>query len=102
MASCTCPFSSLVDQRSPCGTSSDLYPSHVEVVTLKDCSRDVFGHLDWYGISGDDSIHSEFKLLLAPAGILFTFPIVLRCSIKLCNGLSSLVGFEERKPNIGL
>ena len=70
--------------------------------SLKDCSRDVFGHLDWYGISGDDSIHSEFKLLLARAGILFTFPIVLRCSIKLCNGLSSLVAFEERKPNFGL
>ena len=101
MASCTCSFSSLVDQCSPCGTSSD-YPTPVEVVTLKDCLRDVFGHLDWYGISGDDSIHSEFKLLLARAGILFTFPIVFRCSIKLCNGLSSLVAFEERKPNFGL
>ena len=94
MASCTCSFSSLVDQCSPCGTSSD-YPTHVEVVALKDCSRDVFGHLDWYGISSDDSIHSELKLLLAQAGILFTFPIVLRCSIKLCNGLSSLVAFEH-------
>ena len=41
-------------------------------------------------------------LLLARAGILFTFPIVFRCSIKLCNGLSSLVAFEERKPNFGL
>ena len=52
----------------------------------------------WIGtelISGDDSIHSELKLLLAQAGILFTFPIVLRCSIKLCNGLSSLVVFEH-------
>ena len=88
MASCSCSFSSLVDQCSPCGTSSD-YPTHVEVVTLRDCSRDVLGHLESYGISGDEAIHSELKLLLARAGILFTFRIVLRCNIKLCNGLSS-------------
>lgn len=87
MALCTCSFSSLVDQSSPCGTSSD-YPTHVEVVTLRDCSRDVLGHLESYGISGDEAIHSELKLLLARAGILFTFSIALRCSIKLCNGLS--------------
>lgn len=88
MGSCTCSFSSLVDQCSPCGTSSD-YPTHVKVVTLTDCSRDVLRHLESYGISGDEAINSELKLLLARAGILFTFSIVLRCSIKLCNGLSS-------------
>ena len=88
MASCTCSFSLLVDQCSPCGTRSD-YPTHVEVVTLKDCSRDVLGHLESYGIRGDEAIHNELGLLLAPAGILVTFSIVLRCSIKLCNGLSS-------------
>ena len=86
MASCTCTFSSLVDLCSPCGTSSD-YPTHVEVVTLRDCSRDVLRHLESYGISGDEAIHSEFKLLLARAGILFVFSIVLRSSSKLCNGL---------------
>ena len=74
-----------MDQCSPCGTSND-YPTHVEVVTLRDCPRDVLGHLESYGISGDEAIHSELKLLLARAGILFTFSIVLRCSIKLCNG----------------
>ena len=72
MASCTCSFSSLVDQCSPCGTSSD-YPTHVEVVTPRDFLRDVLGHLESYGISGDEAIHSELKLLLARAGILFTF-----------------------------
>ena len=35
MVSCTCSFSSLVDQCFPCGTSSD-YPTHVEVVTLRE------------------------------------------------------------------
>lgn len=68
MGSCTCSFSSLVDQCSPCGTSSD-YPTHVEVVTLRDCSRDVLRHLESYGISGDEAINSELKLLLARAGI---------------------------------
>ena len=88
MASCTCSFSLLVDQCSPRGTSSD-YPAHVEVVSLKDCSRDVLGDLESYGISGDEAIHNEIGLLLARAGILFTFSIVLRCSIKLCNGFNS-------------
>ena len=71
MASCTCSFSLLVDQCSPRGTSSD-YPAHVEVVSLKDCSRDVLGDLESYGISGDEAIHNEIGLLLARAGILFT------------------------------
>ena len=88
MGSCTCSFLSLVDQRFACRTSSD-YPTHVKVVTLRDCSRDVLGHLESYGISGDEAIHSELKLLLTQAGILFTFPIVLRFFIKLFNGLSS-------------
>ena len=86
MALCTRTFSSLVDLCSPCGTSSD-YPTHVKVVTLRDCSRDVLRHLESYGISGDEAIHSELKLLLARAGILFVFSIVLCSSIKLCNGL---------------
>ena len=80
MASCTCSFSSLLDQCSPCETSSD-YPTHVEVVTLRDYSREVWGHLEAYRISSDKAIHSELKLLLARAGILFTFSIVLRCNI---------------------
>ena len=88
MVSCTCSFSSLVDQCFPCGTSSD-YPTHVEVITLRDCSRDVLRHLESYGISGDKAIHSELKLLLTQAGILFTFSIVLRFFIKLFNGIGS-------------
>ena len=57
-----------MDQCSPCGTSGDYpgdYPTHVEVVTLRDCSRDVLGHLESYGISGDEAIRSELMLLLA-------------------------------------
>ena len=86
MASCTCSFLSLVDQCLPCGTSSD-YPTHVEVVTVRDCSRDILGH--WNRTESVVINHSELKLLLAQAGILFTFSIVLHCFIKLCNGLSS-------------
>ena len=40
-------------------------------------------------MSGYEAIHSKLKLLLTQAGILFTFCIALRCSIKLCNGLRS-------------
>ena len=40
----------LVYQCSPCGISSD-YPTRVEVVTHRDCPRDVLGHLESYEIS---------------------------------------------------
>ena len=34
---------------------------------------DIWNRTEWYGISGDEAILSELKLLLARAGILFTF-----------------------------
>ena len=37
------------------------------------CSRDVLGHLKSYGIGSDEAILSKLKLLLAQAGMLFTF-----------------------------
>ena len=80
-----------MDHCSPCGTSCD-YPTHVEVVTLGDCSRDVLGHLESYGISGDEAIHSELKLLLAQAGILFPLfcAAVLNCATDLVCGPQAL------------
>ena len=48
-----------MDQCSPCGTSSD-YPTHIEVVSLKVCPRDVLGHLESYRISGVDSSRYPF------------------------------------------
>ncbi|KAL9962321.1 hypothetical protein ACROYT_G031412 [Oculina patagonica] len=49
---------------------SSEYPSHVEAITLKDCSRDVLRHLQQHGISGDEAIDSELKLLLARAALV--------------------------------
>lgn len=66
----SCSFSALVDECTPCGISSE-YQGHVEVVSLKDCTRDVSRHLQLHGISSDEAIDSELKLLLARAGNLY-------------------------------
>ncbi len=57
---------------------SSEYPSHVEaisLISLKDCSRDVLRHLQQHGISGDEAIDSELKLLLARAGNHFVVSV---------------------------
>ena len=37
-------YSTLLSQTTPCGQFSD-YPSHFECVALKDCTKDITGHL---------------------------------------------------------
>ena len=67
MASPSCSFSSLLDSPCPCGLSTD-YPGQVEVLSLRDCTKDVSGHLQLHGLSADTAVDSEYKLLLARAG----------------------------------
>ena len=75
MASRSCSFSALIQGATTCGLSSD-YPGQVEVVPLRDCTRDVSGHCKLHGLSTDKALDSEYKLLLARAGnidIFFSF-----------------------------
>ena len=60
-----CEFSKLVG--GPCGASTD-YPSNVECVSIRDCDRDVKGHLKFCKISDDIAVQNESRLLLARAG----------------------------------
>ena len=83
MASCS--FSALLERVSACGLSSD-YPGHVDVVSLKECTRDISRHLQLHGLSADEAVDSEFKLLLARAGNVMAFVLLLLCSIILATG----------------
>lgn len=62
-----CSYSTLLNTTSPCGESSD-YPGQVECVALKDCAKDVSGHLKTFKLSSDEGVGTEMKLLLARAG----------------------------------
>ena len=70
MASCS--FSTLLERVTACGLSS-CYPGHVEVVSLKECTRHISRHLQLQGLSADKAVDSEFKLLLARAGNVIAF-----------------------------
>ena len=70
MASCS--FSTLLESVTACGLSS-CYPGHVEVVSLKECTRHISQHLQLRGLSADKAVDSEFKLLLAQAGNVIAF-----------------------------
>ena len=72
MASQSCSFSALLDTATACGLSSD-YPAQVEVVLLRDCTRDVWRHRQLHGLSGDNALDSECKLFLARAGNALLF-----------------------------
>ena len=37
------------------------YPGHVEVVSLKECTRHISRHLQLHGLSADKAVDSEFK-----------------------------------------
>ena len=67
MASPSCGFSALLDSTTACGLSSD-YPGQVEVESLKNCTRDISRHRLLHGLSGDNALDTECKLLLARAG----------------------------------
>ena len=50
MASCS--FSTFLERVTACGLSS-CYPGHVEVVSLKECTRHISPHLQLQGQSAD-------------------------------------------------
>ena len=62
-----CSYSTLLNTTSPCGESIG-YPGQVECVALKDCAKDVSGHLKTFKLSSDEGVGTEMKLLLARAG----------------------------------
>ena len=62
-----CGYSALLNNASPCGLSSD-YPSQHECVAVKDCRKDVTGHLSSLKLSADEGVETEMNLLLARAG----------------------------------
>ena len=53
-------FSALLKRVTECGLSSD-YPGHVEVVSLKECTRAISRHPQLRP-SADKAVDSEFKL----------------------------------------
>ena len=63
----SCSYSALLNNPSPCGLSSD-YPSQLECVAVKDCRKDMSGHLSSLKLSADEDVQSEMNLLLARAG----------------------------------
>ena len=63
----SCSYSVLLNNPSACGLSSD-YPSQLECVAVKDCTKDVTGHLSSLKLSADEGIEMEMNLLLARAG----------------------------------
>ena len=67
MASPSCSFSALLDSTIACGLSSN-YPGQAEVQSLRNCTRDIPRHRQLHGLSGDNALDSECKLLLARAG----------------------------------
>ena len=78
-------FSTLVEWVTVCGLSS-CYRGHVEVVSLKECTRHISRHLQLYGLSADKAVDSEFMLLLARAGNVIAF----------CSGITVFHNFGHR------
>ena len=83
MASCS--FSTLLERVTACGLSS-CYPGHVEVVSLKECTRHISRRHQLHGLSADKAVDSEFKLLLARAVNIIAF----------CFGITVLDNFGHR------
>jgi len=65
-------FSAFLERVTACGLSSDYPAGHVEVVSLKECTRDISQHLQLHGQSADKAVDSDFKLL-ARAGNVIAF-----------------------------
>ena len=72
-----CGFSKLVG--GPCGASTD-YPTNNECVSIRDCDRDVKGHLKFCKISDDFEVLNESTLLLARASKQY-LPCYVMCVI---------------------
>ena len=79
-------FSALLKRVTACGLSSD-YPGHVEVVSLKECTRAISRHLQLRPSAGK-AVDSEFKLFFLTAradnGIAF------------CSGITVFRNFGHR------
>ena len=62
-----CSYSALLNNASHCELSSD-YRSQHEGVAVKDCRKDVTGHLSTLKLSADEGVETKMNLLLARAG----------------------------------
>ena len=61
-----CSFSVLVT--GDCGSSVDN-PANVKcVIFIRECTKEVLGHLVFCKVSNDSEVDTEWKLLLARAG----------------------------------
>ena len=78
-----CSYITLLGKVTLCGQSSD-YPGQLECVTLKDCTKDVIGHLSVFGLSADEGLRTEVRLLLARAGKYLSIDLKCIVSIALC------------------
>ena len=67
MASPSSSFSALLESTTACGLSSDS-PGQVEVESLRNFTGDIPRHRQLHGLSGDNALDSECKLLSARAG----------------------------------
>ncbi|KAL9965735.1 hypothetical protein ACROYT_G029577 [Oculina patagonica] len=61
-----CSYSELVS--GDCGSSLDN-PTNIKCVTLRECTKEVYSHLVFCKVSDDSEIDTEWKLLLARAGV---------------------------------
>ena len=60
-------FSGLLHEATSCGLSSD-HPSQVEVLALRNCTRDISRHCELYGLKADTVLDTEWKPLFPRAG----------------------------------
>ena len=67
MALPSCSFSALLESMTACGLDSD-YPGQVEVESSRNFTGDIPRHRQLHGLSGDNALDRECKLLLARTG----------------------------------
>ncbi|CAH3167449.1 unnamed protein product [Pocillopora meandrina] len=100
MASVTfhsCSFSVLLHDATPCGLSSD-YPGQVEVLALRNCARDISRHCELYGLKADTALDTEWKLLLARAGVFAVEDSHL--SLTICPRHRAEFGIRRRSSKV--
>ena len=94
-----CSYSTLLSQTTPCGQSSD-YPGHFECVALKDCKKDITGHLASLKLSTDEGIGTEMKLLLARAGKYFCNSTNIKASCLFSNSFRGRDNYSKLSKNV--
>ena len=60
-------FSGLLHDATPCGLGSD-FSGQVEVLVLRNCTRDISRHCELYGLKADTVLDTEWKPLFPRAG----------------------------------